>query len=285
MKNFSAILFVLFIFHAWGQQSKDQQKVIQIIEEGKLLYRSEVASWLGTDLFLENYTDRANIGGYFSYADGALTRCVFYNREPLPKIIGTVEFNGQFDKNTASLDLSTRTLTDLEYSLYLIRKAALENLQTNSGDFYSFYSNSNPNIIPLIQGKEKKVYILTGPTVDGVVIFGNDYLLTIDKKGKVKSRQALHQNIIPMEFSNADEQEDAKISMHSHNAKTGDFITATDVCTLLLYARAANWRMHYVISPKYLNIWDCETESLQLLPRDSFKKIIEDQEKRNSSNE
>lgn len=285
MKNFSAILFVLFIFHAWGQQSKDQQKVIQIIEEGKLLYRSEVASWLGTDLFLENYTDRANIGGYFSYADGALTRCVFYNREPLPKIIGTVEFNGQFDKNTASLDLSTRTLTDLEYSLYLIRKAALENLQTNSGDFYSFYSNSNPNIIPLIQGKEKKVYILTGPTVDGVVIFGNDYLLTIDKKGKVKSRQALHQNIIPMEFSNADEQEDAKISMHSHNTKTGDFITATDVCTLLLYARAANWRMHYVISPKYLNIWDCETESLQLLPRDSFKKIIEDQEKRNSSKE
>jgi hypothetical protein len=45
-----------------------------IVDEGKLLYHSEMASWYGTDVFLDNYKSRENIGGYISYMDNKLEK-------------------------------------------------------------------------------------------------------------------------------------------------------------------------------------------------------------------
>ena len=39
----------------WAEQP--YKKAQPIVEEGKLLYRSEMASWYGTDLFLANYKE------------------------------------------------------------------------------------------------------------------------------------------------------------------------------------------------------------------------------------
>lgn len=46
-------------------------------------------------------------------------------------------------------------------------------------------------------------------------------------------------------------------TIHSHLPETGDYITATDICTLMLYEKAAKWKSHNVVSEKFLNIWDC----------------------------
>jgi hypothetical protein len=36
--------------------------------------------------------------------------------------------------------------------------------------------------------------------------------------------------------------------MHSHLPETGDFITPTDICTLMPYEKFANWKTHNVVS-------------------------------------
>ncbi|MBK8496279.1 MAG: hypothetical protein IPL50_15680 [Chitinophagaceae bacterium] len=55
-----------------------------IVDEGKRLYRSEMASWYGTDVFLEVYKDQSNIGGYFSYEDAGNYKCISLKKtEPL----------------------------------------------------------------------------------------------------------------------------------------------------------------------------------------------------------
>ena len=69
--------------------------------------------------------------------------------------------------------------------------------------------------------------------------------------------------------------------MHTHLPETGDFITATDICTLMLYEKFAKWKSHNVISKKYLNIWNCETDQLTVIPMDTIEKINKDQDKRN----
>ncbi|MGB0431479.1 MAG: hypothetical protein ACPGLV_13475, partial [Bacteroidia bacterium] len=57
-------------------------------------------------------------------------------------------------------------------------------------------------------------------------------------------------------------------------------ITATDICTLMLYGKYANWKKYNVVSKKYLNIWNCETEHLIVVPMKTIDKIDKDQEKR-----
>jgi len=66
--------------------------------------------------------------------------------------------------------------------------------------------------------------------------------------------------------------------MHSHLPETGEFITATDVCTLMLYSQYTHWSQHYVLSKKYVSIWDCDKESLVVLTTEAWEKIADQQE-------
>lgn len=76
-KVLTLLLLTLLAVTAFGQKSLTE-KTEPVVTEGKLLYKSEMASWYGTDLFLEAYKQRENIGGYFSYTENEIAKCVFF---------------------------------------------------------------------------------------------------------------------------------------------------------------------------------------------------------------
>ncbi|MDH2206474.1 MULTISPECIES: hypothetical protein [Empedobacter] len=273
MKRVIYFLSLLICIKTYSQNTEKLTK--PIIEEGKRLYKSEMSSWHGTDLFLSKYQNRDNIGGYFSYTQNDENINVFFSKSETPKIIGTIKFDDTFNLEKANIDLTERYLTQGESEIYLLRNKALNIIQNDT--IFKTYQNTNLNLIPLIDKKENKVYVLTGPSVNGVIIFGNDYLLTFDKKNNLKSAKALHKNIIPINYKKGDEVE---MTMHSHLPDTGDFITATDICTLMLYGKATGWKQHNVISKNYMSIWNINTDNLFVLTMDAVKKINEYQEKR-----
>lgn len=279
MNKTLTIILALTTLSVFGQKNPTKEAQ-PIVAEGKLLYKSEMASWYGTDLFLENYKDRKNIGGYFSYTDNDISKCIFFSKSDNPKVIGTISFDSTYNVKTAKTDLTERDFTTNENDLYVIRKMAL--LEANADTLFKTYKNTKLNFIPLINGNEKKVYVLTGPQQNGVVIFGNDYLLTFDKNNKLTLKKQLHKNIIPIYYGGKDEEgKQIEVTMHSHSPETGDFITATDICTLMLYEKFAKWKTHNVVSKKYLNIWNCETNQLIVITMDAVNKINKDQKKRN----
>lgn len=205
----------------------------------------------------------------------------FFSKNENPKIIGTISFDKTYNTKTAKTDLTERDFTKTEADLYQIRKIALAEIQTDT--LFKTYNNTNLNLIPLITKKEKKVYVLTGPKNNGVVIFGNDYLLTFDNDNKLTLKKQLHKNIIPIEYGG--KQQDGKEivgTMHSHLPETGDFITPTDICTLMLYEKFAKWKTHNVVSKKYLSIWNCETDELNVVPMDVVEKINKAQKSNNN---
>ena len=260
---------------AFGQD-KIEKATSSIVDEGKQLYKSEMASWYGTDIFLEKFGDRReNIGGYFSYTDNGVSKCIFFSKSEIPKVIGTISFDSTYNVNTAKADGSERDFTTNELDLYTIRKIALAEI--NSDTLFKTYKNTNLNLIPLIDKEEKKVYVLTGPQNNGVVIIGNDYLLTFDKRNKLITKKQLHKNIIPIKYT---EEKDEAVTMHTHLKETGDYITATDICTLLLYEKFATWKQHIVISEDYVCIWDCKTDQLVTLTKKAWENIYKDKEKR-----
>jgi len=83
------IIFTLFTLSVLAQNNPTREAQ-PIVAEGKLLYKSEMASWCGTDLFLENYKNRQNIGGYFSYTEKETPKCIFFAKFDNPKVNGTI---------------------------------------------------------------------------------------------------------------------------------------------------------------------------------------------------
>jgi len=277
-KLFVLISALSYFISAFGQQNLDELTK-PIVAEGKLLYKSEMASWYGTDLFLERYKDQEKIGGYFSFNEGDTTKCVIFSNDVEPVVIGTILFDNTFNVETAKYDVTKRNFTLNELDLFTIRNNALEII--NSDTIFKTYNNTNLNLIPVISNGEKKVYVLTGPQQNGVVIFGNDYLLTFDSENNLMNRKQLHKNIIPIYYES--EELKGKIvteAIHSHLPETGDFITATDICTLMLYEKFAKWKQHTVISAKYVSIWNCETDELLVVKREAFDKMSNDKTKK-----
>lgn len=268
MKQFLMILTTLFFcFCAFGQVDR-KHIADSISEEGKTLYRSEMASWYGTDVFVEKFkSERENIGGYFSYPEEDSYKCLFFSKGDNPEVLGTITFKDSYDPGKATIAGTKRSFTAKELNFYSIRKAALAEIEKDTSLFRT-YKGTNLNLIPIIDGNEKKVYVLTGTSRSDVVIIGNDYLLHFDNDNKLISKRKLHANILSLPLK-GEEKKDGKTNfgnVHNHIPETGDYITATDICTFMLYGRLSNWKQQLVISEKYMSIWNCETNKLIIVP-------------------
>jgi hypothetical protein len=253
-------------------QSKEEK---EIITEGTKLYKTEMASWYGTDIFLEKFEEKKqSVGGYFSYIANDKSICVFFSKESSPKILATFSFDSTYNVNTAIVDGQEREPSEQESELMVIRQTALAELRTDT--LFKSYQDMNPNLIPLSDEKGRRVYILTGPQKQGIVVFGNDYLLTFGRDNKLKDKRQLHKNVITIEYGTKD-GETIISTMHTHLPETGDLITATDICILKLYGKSAQWGQHFVMSSKNVSIWDCEKEQLLVLTRKAWEKIYGNQ--------
>ncbi|WBV59807.1 hypothetical protein PFY12_12235 [Chryseobacterium camelliae] len=267
MKNIIALLFIVFAASLNAQNLEKISK--EINEEGIALYRSEMASWYGTDLFVANYEKKENIGGYFSYIDENVPKCIFFSKDQ--KVIGTISFPTNYNPKDANLDLKERGFTSTETEYFTIRQNALKRIQNDT--IFKVYKNTNLNIVPLIKNKVKKVYVLTGPSVDNVVVFGNDYLITFDNKDQVKNVEKLHNSMIVQNIH--DEKIGKTISgAHTHILENWLTITPTDICTLMLYQKFTNWGSYFTTSKKYTSIWN-SNNNLAIMKTEDFKKMNE----------
>lgn len=266
-----SIMLLACATRAFSQHDELGRITDSITSEGKALYRSEWASWYGTDIFTAKCPEiRKLSGGYFSYETNDNLVNLFFSKDVEPVVIATVTFKKDLNANNYKLDSITRKFSKAEQDYFMLRSAAKKRIETDTT--FKYFKNTSLNIIPLIQKDVKKVYALTGPNVNGVVIFGNDYLINFNKKYEITSVRTLHKNIIPI-YTKADSGKTAIETMHSHLQQTGDFITATDICTLMLYEKYTTWNQHVVMSKGYISIWDCKKDLLAILTREAWDKI------------
>jgi len=256
MKYLLIILAVLFSFSMKAQNTEKLSK--EINDEGIALYRSETASWNGTDIFMENYKNRENIGGYFSYSDHGVPKCIFFSKDE--KVIGTISFPANYNPKDAKLDLTGRDFTPQETEYFTIRQNALKRIKNDT--IFKVYKDTSLNIVPLIRNKVKKVYVLTGPSAGNIVVFGNDYLITFDHHNEVQAVEKLHNSMIVQKIS--DEKTGQTVSgIHSHVIENWQTITPTDICTLMLYQKFTGWEGYTTVSKKFVSIWNPNGKGIQ----------------------
>ncbi|MFH1052427.1 MAG: hypothetical protein V1779_16030 [bacterium] len=261
-----AIVFLFSFMSLFCQKSiYEQAKLIE--DEGRKLYKLEMASWYGTDIFRDKYTNNKDVGGYFSYIIKDSIRCIYFSNYENPKVIGSFTFDTTFNLTTTSIDLSERDFTKFEFDLYEIRQKSKVEVFTDT--LFKHFKITNFNLIPIVEIGTRKVYILTAPIDNKVIIFGNDYLLEFDYNNNLLSKKKLHNNIISIENDT-----NTVFTYHGHNSQTGDLITATDICTILLYNRFTKWKYHAVMGKDYVSVWDYRLDKLFIFTKEEWLEDI-----------
>ncbi|NHN27592.1 hypothetical protein FIA58_018075 [Flavobacterium jejuense] len=268
-----SIILLLLLSSLIYSQNKETEK---ILKEGKLLFRLEKGSWYGTDDMLARFqTKKDSIGGYLSYETKEHTiNTIFFSRFNPDKILIRYEFDSLPKPVPIKIDTINHTATELEKNLIAIRQDAKERTYSNEDKFFSFYENTSLNFIPVITDKERIVFIVTGPQVSGIVLLGNDYKLNYDKKNKFKKKEKIHNSILQFPYASEDKENPTVSTIHSHVIT--EYISSTDICTLLLYKDYVEWKQHIVMSEKEVSIFDLEKELLFTMKKKAWEKIYID---------
>ena len=268
MKKLLFLILAIISLNIYSQHKKSDK----ILNEGKLLYRLEKGSWYGTDLFLANYPNkRDSTGGYLSYEKDHKIYTIFFNRYDHNKVLARYKFDSIPKQKALDVELN-KNATALEKELITIRLDAKKRMFENKDKFFSFYKETSPNFIPLITKNKKRVFIFTGPKTNGFVLLGNDYVLTYNKKNKFKKKEKLHNTLLQFAYKSEKKDNPTVSTMHSHVVTK--YITSTDICTLLLYKDFVEWKKHIVISKKYVSIFDMKKETLFIMKRKAWDKIM-----------
>lgn len=275
MRHLVTILLLLITLPAIAKKKYSEKELAKIAKEiqkeGLLLYRYEAASWYGTDIFMNEFPgDKDKIGGYFSYDDGEQTKCVFISKADVPDVIGTITFDSAFTAHDGKIDLSVRHLTEREKELLLLRQKTSLAMQADT--VFRYYKETSFNVVPVIEGGRKDVYVMTGTNRPGTLLMGNDYLIHFDKENNVKEVQPLHKSIIAIPYG---QDAPGKMgSIHTHLPEFSPFMTATDICIAKLYEPITGWKNFTTVSGDYTSIWNGET--LMILPSNQVKDIVKD---------
>ena len=265
-----SVFFVLSAGGKYTQEYLDKQAELIAVEAEKL-YLLESGSWRATDIFLEKFHKQTdNLGGYVTYfSDKSTVTSVFYSKGSSPKTIAVFSYNIFSGTENAKIDSKERELTKYENELRMIRESVYKEMKNT--DFYTFYENTSPNIIPIIENNEKKAYILTAPKLSNILITGNDYLLTFNDDYTLKSTEAFHKSMIVQDIA-IPNMKNAVSATHTHVQGKSEFITPTDLCTLRLYASMLNLDSYSVASGEYISIWDFKKNTLFIMPIEDMRK-------------
>jgi len=272
-KYFFQLALLVSSLTSYSQKLDKLDDKDEILHEARLLYRAEKASWHSTDHFLANLGSKIDlVRGYLSYValDGN-TYSIFYteNEKGDRAIVARYQYGNPVTQNFSSLDTLDTRVSPHENKLIDLRVKTFELISENPDDFFQFYENTAFNVIPIVNDVQFNVYVLTGPKVNGQVLLGNDYFLTFNSKMKLKKMKKLHNSLIQIPYQG--EYTKIKDTYHSHVVT--DQITATDICTLLLYRDYVEWDTHIVIGKKFTSIFDIRRENLVIMKTEAFRKI------------
>ncbi|MCB2410889.1 hypothetical protein [Hymenobacter lucidus] len=275
MKHVFGIALGILLPHLPGAPKPDLRAVEQeILQEGLTLYQSERASWVATDLLLAQKPDMSGMGGYLSYIEGDSVRTVFFQK---PSQAGPLyaRFIFSFAKNTIEPQsghlLAGRPATATEQKLYTVRQHVNEELYEHKvqGSAYGFPQNTRPNIALVERRGHLRAYVLTGPQEGRVLPIGNDFMMEIGPDLQVRSVERLHRSYLALELP---EGQTVESSIHSH-LPAHPYITATDICAMLLYQQIFPAPQHTVISPDYVSLFNAPQQQLTIITRKAFEKI------------
>lgn len=241
-----------------------------IVAEGFELFHLQLAAWQASDAVLGEVAD-LEVDAYFTYRDGDSLRTVYYMRAQPEQVVGEVAFDEDANIASKRMQWRGRPRSPREQALMLMREHVLLAIAADKKGYFRTYPATGTNIL-LLPGAKPVAYLLTLPMEPGVVLIGNDYKFEFDAAGKVANYKRLHADLRSIPTT-----EDAEASAHAHQKGESPYMTATDICTLLLYGQNTTWHHHMVVHPKFVSTWSLDERTLLVLTGKAWDRIVDHQ--------
>jgi hypothetical protein len=183
-------------------------------------------------------------GGYFVYKVKDTVKTIFLDFEN-KQCIYELSFINNY--NIPKIEnITKRKLSSTEEHLLFIKNKIITELADKKYEVTTPKGFSlNMELIPTNNGY--KLYILTGTSQSQMIPFGNDYIFYADTIGNIISWKKFHSRIIYTPTKEIDGEAITQ-TMHSH-LSCEPFISATDICTFMLYAGICDQKDFLVYSP------------------------------------
>lgn len=235
-----------------------------ILKEATKIYRLEKAAWVSTDDLLEKNRKKYfknEIDGYLSYKSGDTIKCIYWgDTEDKLFIKKTYNFNNSDNLEEYSQLEKERTPTEKELKLIMVRNNLINDINNNNKIYYKPYG-SEYNIIITEKEDGYRAYIIIGFKKKHIVPIGNDYCIEFDKNGEIVKRKRLHKSFIetPYKYFHGNKLESV---LHTH-LKDSQYITATDICNVMLYSEYIGWEKMEVIT-EYISTYNVKDKTLSI---------------------
>jgi len=265
MKKITILLLLSVMLTKAFSQDLLQDKIKPIIKQGKMIYQLEMANWTASKLFAQKYKGKEKAAGYVSYIESDKVKTVFYFKADKLKSLAMFTFDESFDEKNTQVDMISRILTPAEIELTKLRASAMKAIDDAS--FFVVPADAHLSVIPMVSNGEHKVYVMSESDKPGVVVFGNDYVLNYSNDLSLKSKSALHGNVVMVNYEVGAVNTNDKLSSHTLVGKDEEMVSPIDIATLFLYKKDTRWRQHSFISEKYIFFWNYETESLNAIAK------------------
>lgn len=263
MRKLFAIIIICVACKAVQAQQYSRFNNDSIVTEAKRLLNARLVAKITDSWLKEQDSDQVfKAGGFFSYEEANGQKCIVFSNDDSPVVLATLWFTGNPQREKVTIDSTHRLFSVQERDLYSIKMQAQQLVVSNAG--FKKEGNTCWNIIPFIDQDSRRVYVFADARSNGTVVFGNDYLLQFDEANQWQNTRALHQNTTPLNYR--EQKDDEPITtVHQHSGCAASCLTATDISTVMLYGKCANWKKHMVISKSHVSIWDCEKDELVTL--------------------
>jgi hypothetical protein len=245
------ILFLgalVIVFNSFSQtlsMEEIRSKTDSILVEGNMLFKHEKAAWIATDKAMEDTRIKRDFGGFLVYMQNDTINSIIYSRRKSSECIFEMSFLNSFDKPVYE-SKQKRLITDYERKLMIARDRIIDEIVQNEIPV-TVPEGYKLNFVVLPYEDGYKFYIMTGTSKADVIPFGNDYIFFTDNNWKITNWRKFHSRLIPQPTS-APNGEKITSMTHSH-LKTEPFISATDICTFMLYGGYYGLNEFSVYSP------------------------------------
>jgi len=248
MQLYTTVLLLLISFLSNAQMvmtdKEMKEKTDSILNEANLLYTYERSAWVSTDMVMGKVSIKKDFGGYFVYQAGDTIKTIILdtaNKSCIYELSFINDFNLPKTEN-----ITRRSITSYEEKLLNTKNNILNEIVEKKYEV-DCPKGFNLNMELLPAGNGYKLYILTGTTQSQMIPFGNDYLFLADTNGDIISWKKFHSRLIYTPTKGQDGESVTEI-IHSHLI-TEPFISATDICTFMLYGSLYGQMEFLVYSP------------------------------------
>lgn len=254
------ILIFLFSFSslAVSQNLTDRKlkaKLDSILVEGNLLYYYEKATWVAYDMAYSDPLIKSKFESYLTYQTGKAIKTIILGKN-LEKCVAEYTFITDYDTPDFTQFIE-RPLSPYEKKLIYMRERMMNQLGKEEYGI-QVPEGFSLNFILLPFEKKYKLYILTGTSHPNIIPFGNDYLFIADDYGNIEKWRKFHTALIPTEVGSND-----KITQifHSHTS-ANPLISATDICTFMLYGPLYDLEEFIVVSEDRDMLYEMESNTI-----------------------